>query len=123
MDKFFVALTSLLNNCYYYDISSKGNPLNDSDKVFALRNKVHIISWESGVFFQVGGKYLKFQSQFLFPYELTSTGIAYRTINVFLGLNLNLNVFHFPDPVEPKVPKERKPRKSHHRLKKSEESQ
>jgi len=102
MNKFFVALTSILNNCNYFDITSKGTPLNDSDKVFATRKNIHTISWESGVFLQVGGKYVKFQSQFLFPYELTSTGIAYRTINVVLGLNLNLNIFHFLDKVVPK---------------------
>lgn len=80
----------------YYDIKSNvilGNSQDETDKHFIGKKQADLFFVEPGVFFRVGSKNIKFQTQLSPSINLLDNKLNYRQYNVYLSLFINVNIF------------------------------
>jgi len=88
------------NYTSYYDIKSTvilGESPDETDKHFIGKKQADLFFVEPGVFFRVGSKNIKFQSQFFPTLNMIDDKLNYRNFNFYLSLFINFNIFSSPE--------------------------
>jgi len=85
------------NYTSYYDIKSTvilGDSQDETDNHFIGKKQTDLFFVEPGVFFRVGSKNIKFQTQIFPTLSMIDDKLNYREFNLYLSLFININILN-----------------------------